>query len=187
MYLFRWTVVYTLLIGVLLLGCNSRETPTPVPTQPPPTATAVPEPEPVEPDPTELADLVSTAQNQGTFSTLLGIVEEANLVEKLSTAGPYTLFAPTDAAFANLPETTLDDSDLLYEILLYHVVEGTYKSEAIQGETALTTLLDDEMVLTRDGDAVQIGDVPLTATDIEATNGVIHVIDTVLIPPSLED
>lgn len=181
----------TLLISLFLYGCNSEETPTAVPTASPPTATTAPtEPPPAptsEPGPSELTDIVSTAQNQGIFSTLTGAIEQADLVEKLSTAGPYTLFAPTDDAFAALPSGSLDDSDVVFDILLFHVVEGTYGSGAIQGETALTTLLGDEMILSRDGDTIRIGDIVLTVTDIEATNGVIHVVDTVLMPPSIEE
>lgn len=179
--------LFSLVFIALLSGCRSRANPTPTPSSVP-TASPTETPPPTEtPAPLETTDLIGTLQQMADLSRLIEAIQAADLAEKLSTSGPYTIFAPTNAAFAELSEQSLTDPDVMFDILLYHVVEGGYESDAIQGQTTLTTLLGDEMTLTRAGEAVQIGTVPLVSTDLEATNGVIHVIETVLIPPSLED
>jgi uncharacterized surface protein with fasciclin (FAS1) repeats len=133
--------------------------------------------------------IVDVAAGAPQFSTLVAAVKAAGLVDTLSGAGPFTVFAPTNDAFSKLPSGTLDsllkpeNRDKLRAILLYHVVAGTVKS----------TDLKDGDVKTANGEAVKIGlaggtvkvnDATVTKADIPASNGVIHVIDTVLIPPA---
>lgn len=133
-------------------------------------------------------DIVDTAIAAGDFSTLVTAVQAAGLEETLRGEGPFTVFAPTDAAFAALPEGTLDsllaDPDALADILLYHVVSGEVLAEDVVGlesaETVNGASISIEVV---DGMVMLNDSTTVTATDIVATNGVIHVIDSVLLPP----
>ena len=138
----------------------------------------------------EMADIVDTAVAAGNFTTLVAAVDAAGLVETLKGEGPFTVFAPTDEAFAALPEGTVDalladPSGDLTQILLYHVVPGAVmaadvtdglEAETVQGGTVTFTVGDDGTVM--------INDANIVATDIMASNGVIHVIDSVILPPS---
>jgi len=133
-------------------------------------------------------DVVDTAINADDFNTLVTAITEADLVEALKAEGPFTVFAPTDAAFAALPEGVLDglleNTDELRNVLLYHVVSGKVMAEdvvGLDGEMVETLFGEDVMVKVEDG-MVYINDAQVVTTDIEATNGVIHVIDTVLVP-----
>ena len=129
-----------------------------------------------------------TAAAAGTFQTLLAAVTAADLAEVLSGDGPFTVFAPTDEAFASLPEGTLasllepGNKQQLIDILKYHVVSGrVYSDQALSaGEAA--TLLGREIHIVAGDDGAKVNDASLVATDIDASNGVIHVIDSVLIP-----
>ncbi|VTS07079.1 fasciclin domain-containing protein [Tuwongella immobilis] len=129
-------------------------------------------------------DIVDTAVAAGSFKTLATALEKAGLVETLKGKGPFTVFAPTDAAFAKLPKETLSavlaDKEKLTKILLAHVVVG----KAVKAETVVT--LDGKAVngftVQVKGKTVMLGDAKVLKTDIETSNGVIHVIDTVLIP-----
>jgi uncharacterized surface protein with fasciclin (FAS1) repeats len=131
-------------------------------------------------------DIVATASGAGSFNTLLVAVQAAGLVETLQSDGPFTVFAPTDEAFAKLPEGTVEaliaDPDKLRAILLYHVVPGKVMSADVVSLDSATTAQgsDVEFVLADGG--VRINNANVTATDIETSNGVIHVIDTVIIP-----
>lgn len=122
------------------------------------------------------------------FSTLVTAVQTAGLVDALSSAGPFTVFAPTNEAFAALPEGTLasllDDPEALADILLYHVVPGTVLAQDIPAFLKADTLLGDNVIELRSSsmDGVTVNDATVTAADIQASNGVIHVIDQVLIP-----
>jgi uncharacterized surface protein with fasciclin (FAS1) repeats len=135
---------------------------------------------------TEVGNLTEVAAEAGQFGTLLSALEAANLVDTLAGEGPYTVFAPTDEAFAALPEGTLDallsDTDALREVLLYHVADGRLAAADVAGSDAIATLNGEDAPVTVDGDTVRIGDATITQTDIEASNGVIHVIDRVLVP-----
>ena len=132
-------------------------------------------------------DIVETATEAGDFTTLLAAAEAAGLVETLKGEGPFTVFAPTDEAFAALPEGTVDEllmpenQEQLTEILTYHVVPGavmsTDLSDGMMPETVEGSTLE---ISTTDG--VMVNDATVTQPDIEASNGVIHVIDTVLMP-----
>ena len=133
-------------------------------------------------------DIVATAQAAGSFNTLLAAAKAAGLVETLQSDGPFTVFAPTDEAFAKLPEGTLDhllaNPDQLRQILLYHVVPGRVMAADVVGlSSAKTAQGSDIMIKIADG-SVMIDDATVTATDIESSNGVIHVIDTVILPRS---
>jgi len=134
------------------------------------------------------ADIVDTAVEADDFNTLATALTEAGLVETLKGEGPFTVFAPTDAAFANLPEGTLDDllanPEQLANVLLYHVVPGKVMAEdvvTLDGQS-VETALGEEVEISIEGESVYVNEAQVTATDIEASNGVIHVIDTVIVP-----
>lgn len=137
-------------------------------------------------------DIVDTAVNAGQFTTLVAAVKAAGLVETLKGTGPFTVFAPTDEAFAKLPAGTVEEllkpenKDKLVAILTYHVLPGTVPSSAVTASpTEATTVEGSELIVVRDGDAVTVNqDSTVVSADIVASNGVIHVIDTVLIPQS---
>lgn len=135
------------------------------------------------------ANIVETAANAGTFQTLLAAAEAAGLAETLAGDGPFTVFAPTDEAFAKLPEGTVEsllkpeNKGTLTNILKYHVVSGrVYSSQAVKlGEAE--TLLGPSIKIKANRAGAMVNKSGLVATDIDASNGVIHVIDTVLMPP----
>lgn len=132
-------------------------------------------------------DLVGRAQGAGMFKTLVAAVQAAGLVDALKGAGPYTVFAPTDAAFAKLPAATLNallaNPDLLAKVLLYHVVPGNVLAADVVQLSSATTLNGASVGITISGGQVKVNNATVTATDIPAANGVIHVIDTVILPP----
>ncbi len=131
-------------------------------------------------------DIVETAAAAGNFTTLLAAAEAADLVDALKGAGPLTVFAPTDDAFAKLPEGTvaalLNDKDALTAILTYHVVPGAVTAAEVVKLSSAATLNGKDLTITVVDGKVKIDDAIVTVTDIKATNGVIHVIDAVLIP-----
>jgi len=133
-------------------------------------------------------DIISIALEAGTFNTLATALTEAGLVETLKGEGPFTIFAPTDAAFAKLPKGTVEgllkDKEALTNILLYHVVSGNVKAEdVIKLDAAKTLSKSDIKISVKDGN-VFINDSQVTNADVIASNGVIHIIDTVLLPES---
>jgi uncharacterized surface protein with fasciclin (FAS1) repeats len=136
-----------------------------------------------------MADIVDTAIAAGNFTTLVSAVEAAGLVETLKGEGPFTVFAPTDEAFASLPAGTLDSlladpQGQLTPVLLYHVVSGKVVGAdvaALNGQT-VETVAGKPLAITVDGDTVMVENAKVVTTDIETTNGVIHVIDAVLVP-----
>ncbi|MCB0748228.1 MAG: fasciclin domain-containing protein [Ignavibacteriales bacterium] len=141
-----------------------------------------------EKETTEKRDIVTIAVEAGTFNTLATALTEANLIETLKGEGPFTVFAPTDEAFAKLPEgtveTLLKDKEALTNILLYHVVSGNVSSsEVVKLDAATTIAKSDVSINVKDG-KVFINDSQVTTADVMASNGVIHIIDTVLIPES---
>jgi len=123
------------------------------------------------------ADIVDTAVAAGSFNTLVTAVKAAGLAETLKGDGPFTVFAPSDAAFAKLPAGTLEgllaDKEKLAEILKYHVVPGRLDSSTVVSMTKLPTA---------QGGKLPVSSIKISATDIETSNGIIHVIDEVLIP-----
>ena len=132
-------------------------------------------------------DIVDTAIEAGSFGTLVAAVQAAGLVETLKSEGPFTVFAPTDDAFAALPEGAVDEllkpenKDQLTEILTYHVVPGKVMSTDLSnGMKAATVQGGDVTIMTEGG--VTVDNANVVSADIEASNGVIHVIDAVIMP-----
>lgn len=163
---------------------DAATTEAPAETTEAPTETTVAEP---------TMDIVETASAAGDFTTLVAAVEAAGLVETLQGEGPYTVFAPTDEAFAAAledlgltAEELLADTETLTSILTYHVVEGEVPAAdvvTLDGEE-VPTVNGATVTIGVDGETVTVNDATVTATDIFATNGVIHVIDGVLLPPA---
>ena len=134
-------------------------------------------------------DIVDTAVAAGSFTTLVAAVQAAGLVETLKGEGPFTVFAPTDAAFAKLPAGTVEDllkpenKAQLAAILTYHVVPGKVMQADIQSKISdVKTLQGQTVSVDAMADTVTVGAANLIASDVEASNGVIHVIDTVILP-----
>ena len=136
------------------------------------------------------ADIVDTAVAAGSFNTLVAALEAADLVSALKGEGPYTVFAPTDEAFAALPEGTVEtllmpeNKDQLVAVLTYHVIPGKVMSGDIAGQTLEVASLQGDTIAIDATNGVMVDDAQVTAADIEATNGVIHVIDKVILPGS---
>ena len=134
-------------------------------------------------------DIVDTAVGAGDFNTLVAAVQAAGLVETLKGDGPFTVFAPTDAAFAALPEGTVEtllkpeNKDQLIAILTYHVVPGKVMSTDLKDDMMATTVQGTDIMIDLDN-GVMINDASVAAADIAASNGVIHVIDKVILPSS---
>lgn len=158
-------LVVAALVSLPLLGCDSSS----------------------NDDPGTLVDVAV----DGGFDTLVAAVQAADLTSTLEGAGPFTVFAPTEAAFGALPAGTLDDLLLpenkatLAAILTYHVVPGRVTSEDVVGLTSATTVQGEELTIEVVGGNVRINGANVTTVDIDADNGVIHVVDAVLLPPSL--
>jgi uncharacterized surface protein with fasciclin (FAS1) repeats len=133
-------------------------------------------------------DIVDTAVSAGSFSTLVAAVKAAGLVDTLKGAGPFTVFAPTDAAFAKLPKGTVEsllkpeNHDKLVKILTYHVVAGKVLAKDVAALDRATTVEGSDVKIKAGDGKVMINDANVLTTDIGASNGVIHVIDTVLLP-----
>jgi uncharacterized surface protein with fasciclin (FAS1) repeats len=132
--------------------------------------------------------IVDVAAGAGTFTTLVAAVKAAGLVDTLSGKGPYTVFAPTDDAFAKLPPGTVDsllkpeNLPKLKAILLYHVVAGDVTSSALKDGESVKTVGGKSLKIEIAGGVVKVNDATVVKADIPASNGVIHVIDTVLLP-----
>ncbi len=133
-------------------------------------------------------DIVATAIGAGQFKTLVAAVQAAGLVEALQGKGPFTVFAPTDAAFAKLPAGTVEgllkDPKALANILLYHVVPGEVKAAAVKDGLVAKTLQGSTVAFKVMDGKVMINGATIVATDVLASNGVIHVIDSVILPPT---
>lgn len=130
--------------------------------------------------------IVEVAQAAGNFTTLVAAVKAAGLVDTLSGIGPFTVFAPTDDAFAKLPQGTveslLDDKEKLTAILTYHVVSGKVMAADVVKLHTAKTVQGQELTIKVDNGKVMVDNANVVKTDIETSNGVIHVIDTVLMP-----
>ena len=135
-----------------------------------------------------MKDIVDTAVGAGTFKTLVAAVTAAGLVETLKSAGPFTVFAPTDDAFAKLPKGTVEDllkpenKARLASILTYHVVPSKVMAADIAGKKMNAKTVQGTEIAVDAMSGVKINDATVVTADIAATNGVIHVIDTVLLP-----
>ena len=138
----------------------------------------------------EKADIVDTAIAAGSFETLVAAVQAAGLEQTLRGDGPFTVFAPTDAAFAALPEGTVEsllkpeNKDQLVAILTYHVLSGKTKSKDLAGKTLDAATVNGAELAIDATDGVKVGDANVVKADIWTSNGVIHVIDSVLLPPA---
>ena len=132
-----------------------------------------------------MADIVDTAVNAGSFTTLVAAVKAAGLVETLKGAGPFTVFAPTDEAFAKLPAGTVEgllkDLPKLKQILTYHVVAGKVMAADVVKLTSAKTVEGSEVKIDATS-GVKINNATVVTPDVAADNGVIHIIDTVLLP-----
>ena len=131
-------------------------------------------------------NIVETAVAAGQFKTLASLLGEAELVETLSGKGRFTVFAPTDAAFAKVPKSTLDalakDKDKLRAVLLYHVAKGKLNASKVVKRKSIKTLNGERVGVRVRSGKVYVGGARVTTADVAASNGVIHVIDKVLIP-----
>lgn len=178
------TISLFTVFALALAACAPAVTPTPAPTAiptQPPLPTATPEP------PKTILDI---AAGDPRFSTLSAAVQAAELTETLKSEGPFTVFAPTDDAFAKLPAGTLDEllkpenKQQLIDILLYHVVPGKISASDVVKVSNATTALGQDITVKVDMGNVYINDAKVILTDIIASNGIIHVIDTVILPPT---
>lgn len=150
----------------------------------------IPKPKPQQTEtPTEKKNLIVLANDNGSFKTLVKALTAAGLIDTLQGEGPFTIFAPTDAAFAKLPQDALQDllkpenKEVLIKVLTYHVVSGKVLSSDLKsGE--VKSLQGDPITVKVNND-VQVNDATVTKADIEGSNGVIHQIDNLILPPSL--
>lgn len=137
-----------------------------------------------------MADIVDTAVEAGSFNTLVAAVQAAGLEETLRGEGPFTVFAPTDEAFAALPEGTVEslllpeNLETLQAVLTYHVLPGKVMSADIAGQELSVTTVEGSDVMVNATDGVMVDGANVVTADIETSNGVIHVIDAVILPPS---
>jgi uncharacterized surface protein with fasciclin (FAS1) repeats len=133
-------------------------------------------------------DIIQTAINAGNFTTLATALTEAGLVDALKGDGPFTVFAPTDEAFKNLPKGALEgllkDKEALKNVLLYHVVSGKVSSKEVVDLNKATTLNGSDLNIKTNNGKVMINDADVIGADVIASNGIIHVIDKVLLPPT---
>ncbi len=136
------------------------------------------------------ADIVDTASAAGSFTTLVAAVQAAGLVDTLKSDGPFTVFAPTDEAFAALPEGTIEslleaaNKDQLVAILTYHVIPGKVMSADIAGKELMVESVQGSKIEVDATSGVKVDDATVVKADIETSNGVIHVIDKVIMPAS---
>lgn len=132
------------------------------------------------------ADIIETAKAAGSFNTLAQAIEAAGLTETLKGEGPFTVFAPTDEAFAKLPQGTLEsllqDKEKLATILKYHVVPGEVSSSQAMKISEAETAAEKSLPISKANGKLMVGNATVTKADLPASNGVIHVIDTVLLP-----
>ena len=162
--------------GVALVACGEDEETT---TTAAPTTTEA-----------AMMDIVDTAVAAGSFTTLASLLETAGLVETLKGDGPFTVFAPTDDAFAKVPQETMDalaadPEGALTDVLTYHVVPGKVMAADVTDGLEVATVQGSTVTFTVKDGSVMINDANIVQTDIECSNGVIHVIDAVLIPPEM--
>ena len=175
-------LILALVVPTILFACASDE-------QEVATEAATTQPEPTQAATTSDAaakSIVDIAVEDGRFGTLVTALQAADLVETLSGEGPFTVFAPTDDAFDALPEGVvaglLEDIPALTDVLTYHVVSGSILAEQVVKLTSATTLQGGDINIEVNGDAVMVNDANVIITDIVGSNGVIHVIDAVILP-----
>ena len=181
-------------LAIAIAACSGAASPSPSTTaapvpSPAPTSAASPSAAPSASADAMSKDIVETASEAGSFATLLTAATAAGLVETLQGEGPYTVFAPTDEAFAALPAGTLDgllaDKEALKKVLLYHVVSGAVTSDQVVGLTSADSVEGSPIAVAVKDGVVYLNDSAKVVTpDVMASNGVIHVIDQVLLPPA---
>ena len=184
----RFAILLIPALAIAVAACSSTAA---SPSPSPETATPAPSME-ATPAPSMEAmtkDIVATATEAGAFKTLLTAATAAGLVETLQGDGPFTVFAPTDEAFAALPAGTLDgllaDPEALKKVLLYHVVSGQVTADQVVGLTSADSVEGSPIAIAvKDGQVYLNDSAQVTATDIVASNGVIHVIEQVILPPA---
>lgn len=161
-----------LVAGTGAAGCSDDDSGNPSPT----------------PTPTAMKDIVDTAVAAGSFTTLVAAVQAADLVATLKSPGPFTVFAPTDAAFAMLPAGAVEDllkpenKSMLAAVLTYHVASGKLPASDVVTRTTIPTVQGDAVTVSATGGTVKLDAATVTQTDIQCSNGIIHVIDRVLLP-----
>jgi uncharacterized surface protein with fasciclin (FAS1) repeats len=150
----------------------------------------IPKPKPKQTEtPTEKKNLIVLANDNGSFKTLVKALTAAGLIDTLQGEGPFTIFAPTDAAFAKLPQDALQDllkpenKEVLIKVLTYHVVSGKVLSSDLKSGEVKS--LQGDPITVKVNNGVQVNDATVTKADIEGSNGVIHQIDNLILPPSL--
>ncbi len=187
--------VFAMLLTVtalVLVACAPAAAPVEAPAEVPAQPETATEPESMPEPEVMLKDIVDTAAADGRFQTLVAGVQAAELTETLKSEGPFTVFAPTDDAFAQLPEGTLDtllmpeNKQALTDILLYHVVAGNVMAADVVNLDSATTALGQDIAIRVEDGKVFINDAEVIITDIETSNGTIHVIDSVILPPAEE-
>lgn len=166
------------LLSLVAAACGGASTATPTTNTPATTLTST----------QGSSDIVDTAVAAGSFKTLAAALKAADLVDTLKGPGPFTVFAPTDDAFAKLPPGTLDNllkpenKSKLQEILTYHVVSGRVGSDKVVALSSAKTVQGAEVKISHNADGVMVNGAKVVKTDIACSNGVIHVIDAVLLP-----
>ena len=174
--------VLLLVTGLLLEGCQTQPQPVDeLPPTPPPARTAMP-------DNGDAKNIMETAVAADQFKTLVKAIRAVKLGPTLRGEGPFTVFAPNNAAFEKLPEGTLmellkpENAEKLKGILTYHVVAGKFMAADVAGMTSAKTVNGNDLAIKVEGDFVMVNSAKVTKTDIQCSNGVIHVIDSVLLP-----
>lgn len=181
-------------LAIAIAACSTAASPSKSPTgasTPSPASTTAASPS-IAPSASAAAmakDIVQTATEAGSFKTLLTAVEAAGLVETLQGKGPFTVFAPTDEAFAALPSGTLKgllaDKEALKNVLLYHVVAAAVTADNVVGLASADSVEGSPIgIAVKDGTVLLNGSAKVVTPDVLASNGVIHVIDAVLLPPA---
>jgi len=190
----RFSVFVMLLtVTTLVLAACASAAPIEAPIEVPEEAETSAEPESMPEPEAMLKDIVDTAAADGRFQTLVAGVQAAELTETLKGEGPFTVFAPTDDAFAKLPAGTLDEllkpenKQALTDILLYHVVSGNVMASDVVNLDSTSTVLGKDVAIKVENGKVFINDAEVIITDIETSNGTIHVIDSVILPPADEE
>ena len=142
---------------------------------------------PAQPAAKPTKNIVQTAVAAGDFDTLVSLVKRAGLAKTLSGKGPFTVFAPTDAAFKKVPASTLEalqkDRAALRNVLLYHVAAGRYPAKRVVKQESIETLAGQPVKVSTRGDTVRVAGAKVVQADVRTSNGVIHAINRVLIPP----
>jgi transforming growth factor-beta-induced protein len=186
---FTWLGLF-IVLSLVLAACSTAADPTATPVPEPVEAPAEETMEEAEEQMAEEKSIVDIAVEDGRFTTLVAAVQAAGLAETLSGEGQFTVFAPTDDAFAALPEGTVESlleepEGALKDILLYHVAEGAVPAETVVTLESATTIQGEPVAIkVMDGQVMLNDSATVIITDIEASNGIIHVIDAVILPPS---